>query len=198
MNRFSFNKLLITLQLVSVGCAAQIIEDFQYQYYPVNIQANQEYHQATVKASPFKFHDSTAIGVHRVNFRWEWKPEIVGNENKCRLANFTLYHKTRIDLPELTGSPNNEQSRQFHYYLELIKQHELEHYYIAKNYAQIFEQRIINELGSYDKCSEIDGEIKRIFDTAMIELSQQQDEFDQRDYKISKIKEVENILRRHY
>lgn len=197
MNRFSFNKLFIIVQLASFGCTAQIIEDFQYEYYPVSIQSNQEYYSATAGASPFKYHDSTAIGLHRVNFSWEWAPQKSDN-GRCRATNFVLYHKTRINLPELTGSASEQQARQFYYYAELIKQHEMEHYYIAKSYAQVFEQKIRYELGGYSDCDRVEKEIERIFRDVMLEHARQQNAFDERDYKISKIKEVENLLRQYH
>lgn len=195
LNYSSLYKALIVFQLIAFSCTAQIIEDFQYEYYPVDISSSQEYHRATANSSPFKSHDSTAIGLHRVSFSWAWTPEVTNGGTQCRATNFILYHKTRIDLPQLTSSANNKQAKEFHYYSELIKQHELEHYYIAKNYALAFEQQVIRELGTYSQCSQIDDEIQRIFNAAMIEHTQQQNDFDQRDYKISKIKEVERLLR---
>ena len=98
-------------------------------------------------------------------------------------------------MPELVNNSGDEQqARQFHYYAELIHQHELEHYYIAKTYAQRFEKRVIYELTPGRECSKINDEIQRIYDEVMIDYKQQQNDFDARDAKISKIKQISRLL----
>jgi predicted secreted Zn-dependent protease len=196
LNYSFLNKMAIALQALSFSCAANIIEDFAYEYYPVKIGANEQYYTATNQSSPHQFKDSTAIGLHQSGFRWEWQSKINEGDKKCSVGHFTLYHRTRISLPQLESSATQKQARELHYYTELIQLHELEHYYIAKNYAQLFERRVLSELISFDRCEEIEPAIRRIYDEISIAHHQQQNAFDEKDYKVSKIKQVERLLHR--
>jgi predicted secreted Zn-dependent protease len=184
----------VLFQLASLSCSAAIVEDFQYIYYPVDIKENQQYYRATAESSPLELHGKKPIGLHQARYQWQWTTKKHRQSGLCSINSFVIQHKTRIHLPQLTTSVDDKQARQFHYYAELIKDHEHEHYYIAKRFVQQFEQRVMRDMAVATPCDQFSNKIRKIYDELMVDCDRDQDDFDARDAKVSKIKAIHCLL----
>lgn len=196
MSQSVFRHLLVFSALLTFSCAAEIIDNVKYDYYPVDIKENQKYYHATTEASPLGMsgNNRKIIGMHSWQIRWRMRTTNVKHNNWCKIDKFIVYLEATISLPELTTSVSEKQAREFNYYAELIHQHELEHHYITRAYAERFEQRVLNEVGGVKDCSQLDGKIQDIYKQVMYDHKEQQLAFDERDGKISKIKQIERLL----
>jgi predicted secreted Zn-dependent protease len=147
-------KLLLLYLLISTQTAsAEVSESLDYIYYTANADASHSLLSVLNTASPIKINNRIFHGLTKWyvkwNYRWFEQPD-----GRCKITKVTIKYTSSIQLPELTGA-NSTQQQAFNNYLTALRTHELGHYDIGKQAADVIDSGIAS-LPEMSSCTELE------------------------------------------
>jgi predicted secreted Zn-dependent protease len=128
---------------MSLGAHAEVVEQLDYAYYPVNATPSLSLREAINAASPIRENGQIFHGLTRWNVSWRirWWEEADG---RCRIISATVTLQSRITLPRLSGA-NAPQQTTFDSYIKALRIHELGHHQIGVDAARAVENAILSQ-----------------------------------------------------
>ncbi len=134
-------KLLpLCLLIIAQTASAEVSESLDYIYYTANAAPDSSLLSILNKASPIKINNRTFHGLTKWyvkwNYRWFEQPD-----GRCKITNVTTKYTSSIKLPELAGA-DSAQEQAFNTYLTALRTHELGHYDIGKQAADVIDSGI--------------------------------------------------------
>lgn len=124
---------------MSQTATAEVIENLEYQYYEVNVAANQSLRSALNQASTIRQDGKTHHGYTKWHVRWHfhWNNDHSGH---CKIVSSKTTLQGNILLPRLAYAPLI-QRKQFDRYMIALREHELGHYKIGQEAAKAIDEQ---------------------------------------------------------
>jgi len=137
---------------MSQTATAEVIENLEYQYYEVNVAANQSLRSALNQASTIRQDGKTHHGYTKwyIHWRFHWNNNPSG---QCRIVSSKTSLQGTILLPRL-ASPL-AQRKQFDRYMIALREHELGHYKIGQEAAKAIDEQFLS-LPSSSHCKALE------------------------------------------
>lgn len=140
--------------IITKTVSADVSENLDYVYYTANADPNDSLLNVLNKASPIKINNHTFHGLTKWyvkwNYRWFEQPD-----GRCKITKVTTTYTSSIKLPELTGA-DSAQEQAFNNYLTALRTHELGHYDIGKQAANVIDSGIAS-LPEMSSCKELEA-----------------------------------------
>jgi predicted secreted Zn-dependent protease len=145
--------LLLCLLIIAKTSSAQVSESLVYTYYTANADTSRSLLSVLNKASPIKINNRTFHGLTKWYVKWNyhWFEQPNG---RCKITTVTTKYTSSIQLPELVGA-NSAQEQTFNNYLTALRTHELGHYDIGKQAADVIDSGIAS-LPEMSSCKELE------------------------------------------
>jgi predicted secreted Zn-dependent protease len=145
--------LFLCLLIIAKTSSAQVSESLDYLYYTANADSRYSLLSVLNKASPIKINNRTFHGLTKWNVKWNYR-WFEQPDGRCKITKVTTKYTSSIQLPELTGA-DSTQEQAFNTYLTALRTHELGHYDIGKQAADIIDSGIAS-LPEMSSCKEIE------------------------------------------
>lgn len=146
--------LLLCFLIIAKTASAEVSEHLDYLYYTANADPDHSLLSILDKASSIRvdnriYHGLTKWHV-KWNYRWFEKPD-----GGCKITRVTTKYTSTITLPELTGGDARQQEL-FNHYVSALRTHELGHYDIGKQAADMIDNGIAS-LPEMSSCKELEA-----------------------------------------
>ncbi len=165
------------LALTALPAVAEFDENLVFKYYDSTHRPGMTLLAAINAATPIRqdgavFHGYTAW---RANWHYRWWKEADG---RCRITGNRTRLAAEITLPRLTTAAPAIRQR-FDSYLAALKNHEMEHVRIARDYAQRIDRGILG-LPAMRTCQQLEGAANDLAERLLQEAKDAEREMDRR------------------
>lgn len=167
--------LLLCFLIIAQTASAEVSESLEYIYYSANADANQSLLSVLNKASPIQVNNRTFHGLTKWyvkwNYRWFEQPD-----GRCKITSVTTKYTSSIKLPQLAGA-DSAQEQAFNNYLSALRTHELGHYDIGKQAADVIDNGIAS-LPEMSSCKELEATANGLGNQVLDEYRAKEKQYD--------------------